>query len=197
MADPNGPAKDPPPQIIGLDDSRKYRDGGNNEFLKRTEIHKTRSGHTIEYDDNEGNEHITIQHRSGSTLQFQADGSIRFRSNNGKMGFEILGEGYVQVTGAYTIDVKGGASMRVTNDLTVKAKNIHMTADESFTTTAKNIISTAEDKNTTKGKYTRVEGGSELNMAGGASTLTGEGSLKLKADRIDLNPSGSLGTERF
>lgn len=191
--EPAIPNLDPQPKIEGLGDTRDCAKG--NEELLYQEVKKTRSGHVIIFSDVEEKEHITVQHRSGSMLQFQPDGSVRFISNNGKMGFEIKGEGYVQVTGAYTIDVKGGASLRVTNDLTVSAKNISMTANETFSVNAKNIVTNADEKISQKAKIVRIDASKEAIIAGNYTYVSAEAVLAFKGNRIDLNPSEGLGIE--
>ena len=85
---------------------------------RNTYQHKTRSGHLIEMCDNDGAEHVTIQHRSGSMIQFQPDGKIVITSAEGRYT-TVFGEDRMYVTGAHDIVVDGAASLRVTKDYNV------------------------------------------------------------------------------
>lgn len=140
MAEAN---KDALPKIDGLPDSRSDSRADNLLNTMRT---RTRSGHYIEYNDNEGVEHLTFQHRSGSMVQMQADGSVRFVSQNGKMGFEITGEGYVRVTGAYNIVATGDVTVRAQNLDFHSEKNTTFTVGETFTVLAKNMAASISEK---------------------------------------------------
>ena len=70
---------------------------------------KTRAGHNIILDDSEGYESITIQHRSGTELQWMPDGALVFRVNKGKYE-EVSGQNIVKITGKSDISVDGDAS---------------------------------------------------------------------------------------
>lgn len=80
---------------------------------------KTRSGHVMTFDDSAGAEHITLQHRGGSKIQFRPDGAVTFTSHNGQYNF-VFGENRVKITGAYDVTVEGGGSLKVDGDYNVK-----------------------------------------------------------------------------
>lgn len=75
-------------------------------------IIQTPTGHNITLDDTKGHESVTIQHASGSTVQFLPDGSTIIKSE--KDGFEIIfGNKTLVVSGGLNIVVNGQADMRV------------------------------------------------------------------------------------
>ena len=45
-------------------------------------VRKTRSGHTFMLDDTKNNEHVTLQHRSGTMIQLMPDGGFQIVSHN-------------------------------------------------------------------------------------------------------------------
>lgn len=128
--------KEPKEKIDGLPDAREDSRADN---ILNTTITKTRSGHVLELNDNEGAEHVTLQHRSGSLVQMQPDGSVRFVSQNGAMGFEINGEGYVKVTGAYNIIVDGGVSLRADSYDVHVENDMNLTVGGTFAVAANNM----------------------------------------------------------
>ena len=129
--------------LNGLPDTREDKRTNN---LLNTQRTKTRSGHVLEMNDNNGVEHITLQHRSGAMVQFQPDGAVRFVSQNGKMGFEINGEGYVNVTGAYYIAAKSG-SITIEKDLDMTVHgDMKLTVDGTYSVAAKNMTTTIAEK---------------------------------------------------
>jgi type VI secretion system secreted protein VgrG len=187
--------KEPKEKIDGLPDAREDSRADN---ILNTTITKTRSGHVLELNDNEGVEHVTLQHRSGSLVQMQPDGSVRFVSQNGMMGFEINGEGYVKVTGAYNIIVDGGATLRadsydvhVENDLNltvggtfaVAAKNMALAISEKYELIAQtSSLGTSGNSVFTAGKQLYMGSDLDLDIVSGATTTI------VGTTKIDLNP---------
>lgn len=182
--------------IETLEDSRSLEGADN---LLHTYRHKTNSGHTIEYNDNEGVEQITFQHRTGSMIQMQPDGSVRFISQAGKMGFEVNGEGYVRVTGVYNVYVAGDAGFRINGDVdwhvggdmkvtvdgtySIAAKNMTTKVAEKFETIADDIAITSASRSIfTSGGRVAVWASEDMLVKSGA-ILTVRGATK-----VDINP---------
>jgi hypothetical protein len=187
--------KEPKEKIDGLPDAREDARADN---ILNTTITKTRSGHVLELNDNEGAEHLTLQHRSGSLVQMQPDGSVRFVSQNGAMGFEINGEGYVKVTGAYNIIVDGGVSLRadsydvhVENDMNltvggtfaVAAKNMAVAISDKYELTAasSSIRTSGNSVFTAGGKFYAGSSEDMRMFSGGTTTIVGQ-------SKVDINP---------
>lgn len=181
-----------------LDTLKDAREGDDGKVVN-TYRHRTRSGHVFELSDKDGKEHVSLQHRSGSMIQMQPDGSTRIVSAAGKMGIEINGEGYLTVTGLYNVIVNGdagfriagnadwhvGGDMKVTVDGTysLASKNITVKAAEKVELIANRISFSAADNAifTAGGKmYVGASGDMQVNSEG---TLTLIGSTK-----IDMNP---------
>jgi hypothetical protein len=100
---------------------------------------KTRSGNSIQIDDSQGGESVTIQHRGGSSIQMLPDGSIHFNSMNGK--YEIVyGEDRMTISGLQDITVKGDATMRVYGDYNVTChKDYNLSVLGNMNVTSKNL----------------------------------------------------------
>ena len=100
---------------------------------------KTRSGHVFTLDDSKGGEHVTLQHRGGSMIQFRPDNSVQFVSHNGQYNF-VFGENRIKITGAYDIVVDGSASLKVDGDYNVTVKgDVNLSAGKDFNITAQNF----------------------------------------------------------
>lgn len=169
--------KDAQAKIDGLPDSRSDSRADNLLNTMRT---RTRSGHYIEYNDNEGAEHLTFQHRAGSMMQMQADGSVRFVSQNGMMGFEITGEGYVKVTGAYNIVATGDVTVRAQNLDFHSEKNTTFTVGETLTIAAKNMATTVSEKYELTSKSTALRSSeNSVFTAGGQITVLGAKKVRM------------------
>lgn len=130
------PADTTPKTITGPEDARDNKNAGvdGNHYTR-----KTRSGHEFTLDDSKGGEHITLQHRGGSMIQFRPDGCVQFVSHNGQYNF-VFGENRIVITGAYDIVVRGDASLKVDGDYNVTVDgNVNLSAGKNFNVTAKNF----------------------------------------------------------
>jgi hypothetical protein len=109
---------------------------------------KTRSGHSIIYDDSKDNESMTIQHRGGSCIMFMPDGAVHMTTHNGRYDI-VFGEDRMTVTGAHDITVKGDGSLRVYGDYrkTVHG-NVEVSATGSITYRGNNINHLASGNHT-------------------------------------------------
>jgi len=176
----NNPAKDTPQKYDGPKDARKDKKAG---AYPNYWSHRTRGGHVFTMDDSKGGEHITLQHRGGSMIQFMPDGAVHFVSHNGQYTF-IFGENRVRITGAYDVTVEGAASMKVQGDYNVNIKGkTNMNVDGDFNLTAKNFNQTirgAIDVQA-KSKTEKIEGSSSSTSQGGVQIHAGKG-LQLQAE---------------
>jgi hypothetical protein len=125
-----------PEKITFPEDTRAKKEA---QDPKNTYQHVTRSGHVFEMNDNAEGEHITLQHRSGSLIQFQPDGKISITTSDG-MYTAVFGENRMYITGAYDIVVDGSASMKVKGDY-------NLTVDGNFNTTVSGDMNTVVGKN--------------------------------------------------
>ena len=101
--------------------------------------HKTRSGHSFIMDDSQGNETVTLQHRSGTAIQMRPDGGMLITTHNGKYEV-VLGEERVTISGASDITVKGDTSLRCYGDYNVTVhKDYNLTVLGNMNMTAKNV----------------------------------------------------------
>lgn len=157
---------------------------------------KTRSGHSITYDDTKDKESITIQHRSGSMLQLMPDGALQMTTNKGKFEF-VFGENRVQITGAHDVTVKGAASMKVEGDYNTTVNgNMNMAVKGDYTMTAKSMNTTvAEQMDTVAGSETKkIEGSSTTQVQGAATLLSAKGmTVGSIGDALALGAGTNLG----
>lgn len=100
---------------------------------------KTASGHIIELNDSGGGEKIEIQHKSGSKVVLQPDGSILIESVN-NMVHNVTGDYTMQIGGK--LDIKTGANTTIDSGgglgITA-AQGTDMTSSGSFKLTASRI----------------------------------------------------------
>ena len=117
------------------EDARKGQQAG--EYPNQM-VYKSRSGHNLIFDDSQGSESVTLQHRSGSVVQMMPDGAVHITAHN-SMYTVVFGENRMTVSGAQDITVKGDASLRVYGDLnTTVHKNYNLTVLGDLNVTAKN-----------------------------------------------------------
>lgn len=157
--------------------------------------HKTRSGHCFTMDDSKGGEHITLQHRGGSMIQFKPDGCVQFVSHNGQYNM-VFGENRVKITGAYDITVAGGGSLRVEKDynLTVGG-NMNTKIEGDYNMTAKNYNATIREDITIAGKNITAKAGENVNIdaTGGSLSMAGKTDARLTTGG-SLSLAGSKST---
>lgn len=142
--------------------------------------HKTRSGHTFIMDDSEGKEHVTLQHRGGSTIQFLPDGGIQFVANKGLFQ-AVFGPNRIKITGSYDVVVEGGASLKVNGDYNVSVKgNMNMNVTGDLNMTSKNQNNTVRGNMDTqaKNKTEKIEG-SSTSQSQGATAIMSKGGMTL------------------
>lgn len=168
-----------PKQWNGPPDARSLKGAGTypNYYSQ-----KTRSGHTFTMDDSDGAESITLQHRSGSMVQFLPDGAVQFVSHNGQYTF-VFGENRVQITGAYDVSVLGAASLSVQGDYNMTVQGNHnTTVNGDMNITAKNMNTVVRGNMDTSAKNmtTKVEGSSEMTTEG-MTSITSHGGLSMSS----------------
>ena len=162
---------------------------------KNTYQHVTRSGHVFELNDNAEGEHITLQHRGGSCVQFTPDGKISITSSTG-MYTAVYGENRMYITGAYDIVVEGSASMKVKGDY-------NLTVDGNFNTTVSGDMNTVvgKNKNDTVGddhvviaenQTTKISKNTE-HSSEGKTYIGADGGLKVESTSGPMNLNSKTG----
>jgi hypothetical protein len=189
---PGNPKNVTPTEWSGPPDARDT--GG--EYPNYNVIAKTRSGHVIMTDDSKGSEHVTIQHRGGSMIQFMPDGAISIGAQNGMYQI-IFGENRILVTGAQDITVQGAASLSVDGDYNMTVKGNHNTVVHGdMNVTAKNLNQTIRGNmdTTAKEMSTNIEGSSKITSQG-ITTIASDGGLSLlsTSDSVALGAKQAVG----
>lgn len=159
-------------------------------------IKKSRSGHVFMLDDSKGSEHVTLQHRGGSMIQFTPDGKITFIAQNGQYNV-VFGENRMLITGAYDVTVEGSGSLSVDKDYDVTVKgNYNMVVHGDMNMTAKNLNQTIRGNMdmTAKDMTMKMEGSSEISSHG-ITKITSDGGLALAstADAVAIAAKQNIG----
>ncbi len=74
----------------------------------------TESGHLIEVDDTPGAERVHVFHRTGSHIEMQPNGTVKYKSTNLRQDVTI-GDHEMIIQGDWTVVVDGGTKIRVHN----------------------------------------------------------------------------------
>jgi len=158
--------------------------------------HKTRSGHVFMMDDSNGSEHVTVQHRSGSMIQFMPDGAVQIVTNNGQYNV-VFGENRMLVTGASDIVVQGDASLRVDGNYNVNVKgdtNFNVNGD--FNISSKNLNQTIRGNVDVqaKNKTEKIEG-SSTSQSQGSTTIVSQAGMTVgsSSDSLALAAAKQVG----
>ena len=157
---------------------------------------KTRSGHVLQLDDTKGGETVTLQHRSGTSIQMAHDGSLHITAHNGK--YEVtFGENRMTISGAQDITVKGDASLRVYGDYNVTChKDYNLTVLGNFNLAAKNhnrhILGNIDTQARNENKKLM---GSSAKIARGAISQVSKGSSSYvsQSDSLLFGASNGIG----
>ena len=144
--------------------------------------HKTRSGHVFMMDDSNGAEHVTLQHRTGSMVQFGPDGKVNITAHNGQYNI-VFGENRMMVTGAHDITVQGDASLRVDGDYNVTVSgdvNFSSQGDINFTSKNVNTVARGNIDISAQNRSEKVSG-SITQQAQGAQSILAETGMTVGA----------------
>lgn len=187
---PGNPEDVTPEEFEVAQDARKEQDAGKYPLYYS---HKTRSGHVFNMDDSPGAESVTLQHRSGSSIQMMPDGQVVFTNKKGK--YEVtFGANRMIITGAYDITVQGGGSLKVDGDYNVKVGgNMNYVCDGDFNATYKNFNMAVRGNMDTavKGNQTtKVEGNTE-HASEGRTILTGDGGVGIGSTSDSVGIEGA------
>lgn len=193
-SDQNNLPKDKTKSSIGTPkDARLWPGAGQ---YPNQEIKKTSSGHTIIYDDSKGAEHITIQHRRGSQMQFMADGAVTFTAQNGNYHV-VFGENLVTVTGKHDTIVHGSASLKVDGDYDVTVQgNMTTTVQGNYVLGAKNMTQKINgDVAIVSQNLTLDSEGNSVMKSRGITAITTDGGLSLSstADSVAIESALDMG----
>lgn len=107
----------------------------------------TRSGHLFELDDTPGVERLNIEHKSGTSIEMFADGSLVKRTKGNEYDM-ISGDSHVGILGKYFMTSVNDMHIRSTADMTIQsdgALNILMGSDGNLLISGDYLISAGED----------------------------------------------------
>lgn len=187
------PSKETPRKFQGPKDQRREKGAGT--YPNQAWVVNTRSGHSVVFDDSEGLETMTFQHRSGSAIQFQPNGAISMTAHNSLYNL-VFGENRLMITGANDLVVKGDGSLLCYGDFNKTIHgNTNWTTTGDFNLTAENLnrmvrgnIDT-EAKNETK----KLEGSSAVNAQGAIAMASKDSFTAVsRQDQMHLGGGGGL-----
>lgn len=157
---------------------------------------RTRSGHVFILDDTMNKEHVTLQHRSGTMIQFLPDGALHIVAHKGQY-LQIFGESRVKITGAQDITVDGDASFKVkgSQNMTIDG-DVTLAVKGKYTVTAKSLNMTiAENMDTVAGsETTKIDGSSTKQVVGAMSMISkGGATFGSSGDDVGIGSGKNLG----
>lgn len=185
----NDPKDVTPKEWSSPKDARKMEGAGT---YPNYYTHKTRSGHLFMLDDSEGAEHVTLQHRSGSAVQFMPDGAVVITSHNGQYNL-VFGENRVKITGAHDVTVEGAASLDVKGDYNCTVQgNMNTTVNGDMNVTAKNYNATIRGSMdiSAKNLSQKIEGNSETTSHGNM-VVSADGGVSIKSTSKSVGIQGN------
>lgn len=86
---------------------------------------ETESGHAIEFDDTPGAERVHIYHRSGSYIEWAANGDRTERIEKDKFTV-VVGNDKVYIQGDVSVEIDGNYNVDVTGDVKINGKTINL-----------------------------------------------------------------------
>lgn len=188
---PNTERKKTPKKFGVAGDNRKEEKAGTypNYFS-----YKSRSGHNFVLDDSKGEESVTLQHRGGTAVQMQADGSLIITAHNSQYNV-VFGEHRMTISGAQDITVKGDCSLRVYGEYNATVHgNYNMTVMGDYNLTAKNHNRMVRGNIDTQAKNeTKKFEGSSAVMAKGAIATVSHGPHTIASRTDQIHVAGSKG----
>lgn len=155
-----------------------------------------RSGNEIEMCFEEGNEFMRVTHRTGAGFCINPDGSIKLVSQNGKMEFQINGEGSINVSGKFDLIAKDvtlkcdkaywsakNLEVNVDENTTFNSKSINLNAAEKMDIVAKNMdAKVAENATMTAGKEFNVAGDSSMKIGSTSGNMIAKAKTTVKVE---------------
>ena len=160
------------------------------------QVQETPSGHVIEIDDTPGGEKILLKHKSGSGVEFRADGSLVFSSKNKKVSM-TGGDDVVIVEGQATLVYKGNLNIRVDGDFNVDVDgnyNLNVAGDKTENIKGRHNKTVDRDQNyTVRGVVGQQIGQDYVQTVGKRSTVSIGGDSRLFIDgNLDMGVSKRL-----
>lgn len=140
-------------------------------------VHRSESGHVVEYDDTPGAERIHLFHRSGSFVEMHPDGKVVYKSMN--HGYIIsMADQNIKVKGVCNISVDGDANIYAKGELNLQSdKDININTKQDFNVYATNVNLRAKKNAKLDGlkidlRYATLPGVPVFTMNGPAVRLT-------------------------
>lgn len=186
-----GPADKTPPNWSQKKDIKQVE--GSGEYPNYW-VRQTRSGINVIFDDTKDRESLTIQHPSGSTIQFLPDGGVQYISHNGQQNV-VFGENRVLITGAQDTTVRKDSSTVTHGECnTTVHKGMNVSCGEQYNVVAKshNAKYTNQCDVSAKSQSTKIteDGSAEY---GGSFTQTTNGGLAFVAKNSGCTMHGKTG----
>ena len=145
------------PVVVDADNPPKYP--FNN-------ITQTASGHSFEMDDTPGKERVRVQHRSGSFIEMQPDGTEVHK---------IYGDGYEIIAGAKNVMIKGQCN------ITIQGASVVTVKGDSFSNVEGNVTQQI------KGNLVQQVDGTAKITSKGDMDLTSKEDITMSAQNVYVN----------
>lgn len=159
-------------------------------------VRKTRSGHVFMFDDTKDNEHITLQHRSGTMIQLMPDGGFQIVSHKGRYDV-TFGENRIKVTGAQDTTVDGNVTIKAKKNYTktVNGDDVSSVKGKAVETAQSKSTTIAEGHDSVVGWETKkVDNSSTVQVQGAMSMISHYGmTLASTGDSVAIGATDVLG----
>jgi hypothetical protein len=129
-------------------------------------IQQSESGHSIEMDDTVGKERLRLQHRSGSFLEMQPDGTEVHK---------IYGDGYEIVMGAKNVSIKGQCNITIDGPcvVNIRGDSIMNIAGDSTQFISGDVVQ-------------QIQGSAKITSVDDMD-LTSKGDITMSAQNVNIN----------
>ena len=173
----------------GETDRRMHKNPGNLEpddpydaRYPYNHVFESESGHIMEMDDTPGGERINLQHRLGTFIEMNPDGSARFRSGDRydschRLVLNIDGNADVNISGDANMNVQGRTTMESAGDITARTEGdltAEVIGDTSIQGQGSVHVQSERDIDLTANRNINMNAGDRATItAGGRMTLIG------------------------
>lgn len=175
-----------------------------NAQYPHNQVRQTESGHIMEFDDTPNSERIHIYHRSGSFIEWDANGTQTKRTVgdqyeilernghvyiNGNANVTINGNSNLKINSALNVDVTGPCNINIFNDAKLNVSgSMDMSVGEVFNLRANsiNMESASGDINLKSAAGMFIQSTSDTNIKAGSN-------LNMDGSRVDVNDGKSVG----
>ena len=170
----------------------KNEDGKNN-----LRIIKSRSGHTITFDDTSDSEKLTIEDKSTKrSIEFDCSAkkfTIKNDEDSGAIELDAKGDIKIDSEAKITINSSSGLDLTSDGDVKLSGKNVTISSDSSMKIDSGSSLkaSSSSSMSISAGSSLSAKGSSSAKVEGGSVTVKGSSSATLQGATVSVKGSGT------